>query len=85
LLPGGRFEHVFDSILPKLETQAGDGKLDPDEQELLTLARALRDQLSTSPRATPKDWERLGRLFRLDAERPGVVLLKSQKAHGQRG
>jgi hypothetical protein len=59
LLPGGPIETLLRSLTGQLEAQHGEQRLNPDEEELLRLAKRLAGHLSRSTRDTAEAWQRV--------------------------
>jgi len=63
LLPNGPFEVVVHEVVERLEPDAGDGRLNTDQQALYTLARKLLDAFKANARANENAWHRLEASF----------------------
>ncbi|WP_295557984.1 hypothetical protein [uncultured Hyphomicrobium sp.] len=56
LLPNGPYESELAEVIDQLEPDSGAGRLRPDEQALLGMARRIRHSLASNPRRTDRDW-----------------------------
>ncbi len=61
LLADGPYERAIEKMAWALETQSGEGNLNPDETHLLRALKLLRQPLSGSRRQNQSDWTSMGR------------------------
>lgn len=59
LLPKGPYETVIESMIERLEPDAGDGRLSTDEQHLYGVARKLSEAFAASHRNSEQAWQKL--------------------------